>query len=121
MSVNVGTTTVLGTRLGAAGMSGGNQTLLLRDPKFQELIRQRNGLAIVLSVVTLAIYLAFIFLVAFDKPLLATKVGGGTTSLGIVLGLVVIVAAFVLTAIYVVRANGKFDELTAALVRDYDR
>ena len=121
MSANIGIATVLDTRLGAAGMSGGNQALLMRDPKFQELIRQRNGLAVVLSIITLVIYLAFILLVAFDKPLLATKVGGGTTSLGIVLGLVVIVAAFVLTAIYVVRANGRFDELTSELVKAYDR
>ena len=121
MNVNIRGATVLDTRLGAAGMSGGNQALLMRDPKFQALIRQRNGLAIVLSIVTLAIYLAFIFLVAFDKPLLATKVGGGTTSLGIVLGLIVIVAAFVLTAIYVVRANGKFDALTSELLREDGR
>lgn len=120
MSTTVGTA-LSETRLGAAGMSGGNQARLVRDPKFQELVRKRNGLAVTLSVLTLAIYLAFILLVAFDKPLLATKVGGGTTSLGIVLGLVVIVAAFVLTAVYVVRANGRFDELTAQLEREYGR
>lgn len=121
MSSTVGTAAVLEPRLGATGMSGSNQALVMRDPKFQELIKKRNGLAVVLSVVTLAIYLAFIFLVAFDKPLLATKIGGGTTSLGIVLGLVVIVSAFILTAIYVVRANGRFDALTAELVREYGR
>ena len=101
-------------------MSGSNQQLIMRD-NFQLLVKKRNSLAVVLSVITLAIYLGFIFLVAFDKPLLATKVAGGTTTLGIVLGLVVIVSAFVLTAIYVVRANGRFDELTASLVREYDR
>ena len=116
MSTTVGTA-LSETRLGAAGMSGGNQARLVRDPKFQELVRKRHGLA----VRTLAISLAFILLVAFDKPLLATKVGGGTTSLGIMLGLVVIVAAFMLTAVYVVRANGRFDELTAQLEREYGR
>ena len=36
-------------------------------------------------------------------------------TLGILLGLGVIVAAFVLTGIYVIRANSRFDELTRSL------
>lgn len=105
----------------SAGTVGSNPHPITNDPKFQELVRSRNSLALLLSIVMLAIYLAFILLVAFDKPLLATKVGGGPTSLGIVLGLVVIVVAFVLTAFYVVRANGRFDELTADITREFDR
>ncbi len=93
---------------------------IVDDPKFVALVRKRNGLAVTLSVVTMAVYLAFIFLVAFDKPLLATKVAGGTTSLGIVFGLVVIVFAFIVTAVYVVAANGDYDSLTDALKREYD-
>ena len=46
------------------------------------------------------------------------KIGGGVTSLGILLGLAVIVAAFVLTGIYVYRANSRFDEITRSLQRD---
>ena len=120
MSSSLRTTSVLDTRLDVAGMSNNSQIALLQDPKFRELVKKRNGLAVTLSVLMLAIYSVFILLVAFDKPLLATKVAG-TTSLGIVLGLVVIVTAFVLTAIYVVRANGRFDALTADLVREYGR
>jgi uncharacterized membrane protein (DUF485 family) len=66
----------------------------------------------------LIIYFGFILLVAFAKPLLATKIGGGVTSLGIVLGLAVIVSAFVLTGLYVHRANNYFDELTRDLTRE---
>ena len=91
------------------------------DRRFLELVSKRNALAWTLSFIMMAIYLAFILLVAYDKPLLATKIGGGTTSLGIVLGLVVIVSAIVLTGLYVVRANGRFDELTAQLDREYGR
>ena len=90
------------------------------SPEYKELVRSRNRLAWTLSIAVLAIYLGFIFLVAFDKPLLARKVTG-TTSLGIVLGLVVIVLSFALTAIYVVRANGRYDELTDALKREAAR
>ena len=46
------------------------------------------------------------------------KVGGGVTSLGIVLGLVVIVSAFLLTGVYVQRANSRFDDLTRDLTKE---
>ena len=41
---------------------------------------------------------------------MAMTVGGGATSVGIPLGLGVIVSAILLTGIYVRRANGEFDE-----------
>ncbi|MBY0334340.1 MAG: DUF485 domain-containing protein [Acetobacteraceae bacterium] len=99
-------------------MAQGDHTRILGNPKFQELVRTRSGFAWTLSAVMLAIYLGFIFLVAFAKPLMAMKIGGGVTSLGIVLGLVVIVSAFLLTGIYVQRANSRFDNLTRDLTKD---
>ena len=91
---------------------------VLRSPRFQELVRQRTRFAWTLSIVMLVIYFGFILLVAFAKPLLATKIGDGVTSLGIILGLGVIVSAFVLTGIYVQRANSRFDEMTRHLTRE---
>jgi uncharacterized membrane protein (DUF485 family) len=64
-----------------------------------------------LTVIMLAIYFAFIYLVAFDKPLLATPISGVIT-LGFPLGLVVILSAIALTGLYVLRANTQFDRLT---------
>lgn len=87
----------------------------LRDPRFVELVRSRSTFAWTLSVVMLAVYLAFILLVAFFPEVMATKIGGGTTSLGILIGLAVIIFAFGLTGLYVGRANGRFDELTQDL------
>jgi uncharacterized membrane protein (DUF485 family) len=91
---------------------------VLQNPSFQALIRQRTRFAWALSIAILVIYFGFILLVAFAKPLLATKIGGGVTSLGILLGLGVIVSAFVLTGIYVYRANSYFDELTRNLTKE---
>ena len=91
---------------------------VLRSPRFQELVRERTRFAWTLSIVMLVIYFGFILLVAFAKPLLATKIGDGVTSLGIILGLGVIVSAFVLTGIYVQRANSRFDEMTRHLTRE---
>ena len=91
---------------------------VIQSPRFQELVRQRTRFAWTLTIVMLVIYFGFILLVAFAKPLLAIKIGGGVTSLGIILGLGVILSAFVLTGIYVQRANSRFDELTRHLKRE---
>jgi uncharacterized membrane protein (DUF485 family) len=65
----------------------------------------------------LAIYFVFIYLVAFQKGLMATPVSGVIT-LGFPLGVFVIVSAIVLTGLYVLRANTQFDRLTEQVVDD---
>ena len=97
-------------------MPTNNYRRVLDDPAFQNLVQERSGFAWSLLAAMLFIYYGFILLVAFAKPLLATKVGGGVTSVGIVLGLAVIVSACVLTGLYVRRANSRFDKLTRKLI-----
>ena len=88
------------------------------EAKLHALAAKRWRIAIWLSVVMLIAYYGFILLVAFDKPLLSTILLNGTTgagaaspglSLGILLGALVIVSAWVLTSIYVIWANNKYD------------
>jgi uncharacterized membrane protein (DUF485 family) len=69
----------------------------------------------------LVIYFGFILLVAFGKGFLATKIGSGVTTIGMIIGLIVIISAFVLTGIYTFRANSRFDELTESLTRELTR
>jgi len=99
-------------------VAASDQERILDHPKFQELVRSRSGFAWTLAGIMLAIYLSFIFLVAFAPGLMAVKIAGGATSVGIVLGLVVIVSAFLLVGIYVQRANGRYDDLTRDLQKD---
>jgi len=117
MALNTTAPAGLGGRV-AAGATGSNFQSILQSPKFQELVTTRSKFGWTLSILMLVIYLGFILLVAFGKPLLAQKVGGGTTSLGIVLGLGVIFTAFLLTAVYVIRANGRYDDLTDQVKRE---
>lgn len=88
-----------------------------QNPSYKQLVHERTRLGLILTILMLIIYFGFIGLIAFDKALLATKIGGGTASLGIYLGVGVIVAAFALTGIYVARANSRFDTLSADLKR----
>ena len=60
----------------------------------------------------MVVYYGFILLVAFDKPLLASRLGEGVTTLGMPIGLGVIVFTIVITGIYVRRANSEFDRLS---------
>ncbi|HET7295053.1 MAG TPA: DUF485 domain-containing protein [Vicinamibacteria bacterium] len=71
-------------------------------------------LALTLTAAMLVVYLGFILLVAFAKPLLGRLLVPGL-SLGTLLGALVIVAAWVLIWIYVRWANGHYDATVAAL------
>ncbi|MFO1286321.1 MAG: DUF485 domain-containing protein [Rubrivivax sp.] len=81
-------------------------------PRYQELKARRTRLGVWLTIAMLIVYYGFILLVAFDKPLLASRIGDGVTTLGMPIGLGVIVFTVVITAIYVRRANSEFDRLS---------
>ncbi len=83
------------------------------DPNFIELTQKRSSFAWMLTVVMLVVYFAFILTIAFNPALLGTPLGADTvTTVGIPVGVIVIIIAFVLTGIYVKRANTEFDDLT---------
>ena len=91
------------------------------DRRFQELVAKRTRFAWVLSAAMLVIYFGFIFIIAFAPKSLGTPIGSGVTTIGIPLGLFVILSAFVLTGIYVHRANTEFDAITREIVEDIKR
>ena len=91
---------------------------VLSNPNFQALVRERSSFGWTLTIIMLVIYYGFILLVAFGKGFMATKFGGGVTSIGMLIGLGVIISAVVLTGIYTQRANSRYDELTEKLKRD---
>jgi uncharacterized membrane protein (DUF485 family) len=103
-------------------MEPASYATIRRNPKFAELTQQRNKLARTLTVVMLVIYFGFILLVAFAPGFLGTPIGqGSVTTVGIPLGVLVIVSAFALTGIYVAKANSSFDRLNDELLREVDR
>ena len=69
-----------------------------------------------LSLIMLVIYFGFILLVAYAPKFLGTPLGTGVTTIGIPIGLFVIVSAFVLTGIYVSKANSNYDTLIRRIV-----
>lgn len=86
-------------------------------PKYQELKAKRTAFGWWLSLAGMIAYYGFILLVAFNKPLLAQKLGTGVTTVGMPLGVAVIVFTIVITWVYVRRANSEFDTLTEQIVK----
>ena len=85
-----------------------------RTEELQALDSARWRIAITLTAAMMALYFGFILLVAYNKPLLARIVVPGL-SLGILLGALVIVSAWVLIWIYVRWANTHYDAAIDAL------
>ena len=83
-----------------------------RHPKYQELRARRNPLGVVLTILMLVVYFGYIGLIAFDKAFLAKPIGAGVTTLGVPIGMGVILFTIVITGIYVRRANSEFVDLT---------
>jgi len=68
----------------------------------------RWRIATTLTAIMMVTYFGFILLVAFNKPLLGTALMPGL-SLGMLLGALVIVVAWLLTWIYISWANAHYD------------
>jgi uncharacterized membrane protein (DUF485 family) len=81
---------------------------VLDSADFRQLVARRWRLSLVLTAALFVIYYGFILLVAVNKPLLATRIGGAAT-LGLPVGAAVIVLSWVLTAAYVAWANVHYD------------
>jgi len=89
-----------------------------RNPKYLELRKKRNAFGWGLTLLMMVVYYGYIALIAFNKPFLAQPIGAGVISLGIPIGMGVIVFTVLITAIYVRRANSEFDDLTTDILKD---
>ncbi len=92
---------------------------LARDPRFEQAVRRRARFGWLLTAAMLAIYFGYILLIAFRRDILARPIGDGVTSLGIPVGIGVIVAGIAFTGIYVWRANKRFDPELEALREEH--
>jgi uncharacterized membrane protein (DUF485 family) len=88
------------------------------DPNYQILKARRTRLGWRLTGAMMVVYYGFILLVAFRKDLLATPIGGGVMTWGIPIGFGVILFTIAITAYYVRRANGEFDDLSEKIKRE---
>ena len=81
---------------------------VLESHDFKHLVAKRWRVSATLSLLLFAIYYGYILLIGYNKKLLSREIGN-TTTLGIALGISVIVLSWVLTVIYVIWANKSYD------------
>jgi uncharacterized membrane protein (DUF485 family) len=88
------------------------------NEKYKILKARRNWFAWILTVTMLVVYYGYISLIAFNKPFLSQKLGTGVTTIGVPIGMAVIVFTILITGIYVYRANKEFDALTRDILKE---
>jgi uncharacterized membrane protein (DUF485 family) len=86
------------------------------DPRYIALVRDRQRFSWMLTAMTVIVYSSFISLIAFDKPLMARPITGGTTSIAVVAGVAMLIGTVAICAVYVLRANGSYDARLAELL-----
>ncbi len=96
-------------------------SLIQNHPKYQELVRSRSRFAWLLSAWMLVVYYAFIMTIAFKPEWLAQPLGEGSViSVGIPVGIGIILFSFLLTGLYVYRANKVYEPMLEELKRDLE-
>ena len=85
-----------------------------RNDRIRALASARDRVAAILTATMIAIYFGFIALIAFNKPFLGRRLAPGLT-IGIALGVLVIVSSWLLTLFYVRWTNDRYDARLDAL------
>ncbi|WP_394261337.1 DUF485 domain-containing protein [Moraxella boevrei] len=90
-------------------------------PSFKLMESKKSKLGLAFTVLTLVVYFSYIIMVGTNPALFGTPVmAGKVTTIGIYWGLFVIFFSIIITAIYVYKANGEFDDLTKKVMSDLD-
>jgi uncharacterized membrane protein (DUF485 family) len=89
------------------------------NPKYQKLVSTRSSYSWLMTILMLIVYYGFIALIAFNKAVLSAPLGAtGVTTVGIPIGVGVILFTIIITGIYVRRANTEFDTLKEEIIKE---
>lgn len=80
------------------------------DPDFKAMISSRKSIVTILTVLTLVFYYAFILLMAYGKEIMSKQIAPNIT-IGLPIGVAVIVISWILTYTYANWANNKYDAM----------
>ena len=95
------------------------QAKIRSNPKFAEMVGKRTRFAIVLSLLVLVPYYTFMLLTSLQPQLFAAKIGEGSViTIGWPIAALIIVGGWLLTGIYISRANGEFDTLNEEILKE---
>lgn len=82
---------------------------IVNSESFKNLVSKRLNFSLTLTIIMLVVYFGFILVIAFYKELLAVKIGEHLT-LGLPIGVGIILFAWLLTGVYIRWANKTYDK-----------
>ena len=99
-------------------MSSSMYAHIRRNPRFAELVSKRTRFAGILAAIVLIVFYGFVLLVAFAPEVIGARLfEGSNLTFGILAGLLQFVFFWILTLVYVRRANGEFDDINKEIVK----
>lgn len=100
-------------------MSVVDNAKIQNNPKFHALVKRRNSLGWILSIVECIMYFGFIMMIAFTPDILTQPISADSViPFGMILGVGIIAASCVLTGIYVFQANNSFDPIVHEIIEE---
>ncbi len=91
---------------------------IIKSEDFKSLIKRKSFISWLLSSVTLLTYFFFILLIAFFPEVLGLRISNESIiTIGIPVGVSIILLAFISTGIYVFIANREFDQTEKRILK----
>ncbi|NJD24782.1 MAG: DUF485 domain-containing protein [Betaproteobacteria bacterium] len=95
------------------------QARIRSNPKFAEMVGKRTRFAVILSLVVLVPYYTYMLLVSLQPQLFAAKIADGSViTIGWPIAALIVVGGWLMTGVYVSRANGEFDRLNEEVLKE---
>ncbi len=89
------------------------------NPKYHQLVKERDTLAWTLSALVCVLYYGFVLIVAYGGHFLTQPISSTSViPIGIPIGVGVIVVSVILTGVYVRRANSHFDPMVEEIIAE---
>lgn len=89
------------------------------DPDFLSLIKLRKKISWILTIIIISCYFTFITIIAFAPNIFSQRIfPDSVITLGIIIGLLIILLSIFLTGIYVYIANKKLDEINNKVIKN---
>ncbi|RDU73777.1 DUF485 domain-containing protein [Helicobacter aurati] len=89
--------------------------------RFEKFVFFRNKFSVYLSLVIFVCYYVFIASVGFFPEVLGYRLGPSSISLGIIVGVFIIVLSIISTGVYTLFANKYFDKEQAEVIEEMER
>lgn len=95
------------------------QEKIWADPRFAEMVSKRTRFAILLSLVVLVPYYSFMMVSALAPTFFASTISENSViTIGWPIAALIVIGAWLLTGVYIQRANGEFDAMNEEILRE---